>query len=106
MIYVDPLQKTLTIVRWCHMMTDGDTSELHEFAKRIGMKRHWFQDHPLHPHYDLTAGMRAKAIRAGAIPVSSVELVNRCSKSKIVQKQVLHYRVTDTEFQYIERKRK
>ena len=103
MIYVDPPQKTLTIVRWCHMMTDNsDTNELHLFAKRIGMKRHWFQDHPLHPHYDLTAGMRARAIRAGAIPVSSVELINKCK----YRKQVLRYRVTDTEFQYIERKRK
>lgn len=50
----------------CHLTADT-TEELHVFAKRIGLKRSWFQDHPLHPHYDLTAKKRHAAILRGAV---------------------------------------
>jgi hypothetical protein len=45
--------------------------DLHEFAQAIGLKREWFQDHPRHPHYDLTT-IRAvrRAINRGAVLVS------------------------------------
>lgn len=26
--------------RWCHLMADGDLEELHEFARRLGLRRH------------------------------------------------------------------
>ena len=52
-------------------MTADNLSELHEMAKRIGMKREWFQDHPVHPHYDLTSGRRAAALRGGAVFVAA-----------------------------------
>lgn len=30
--------------RWCHLFSDQiDQAELHDFARRIGMKRGWFQ---------------------------------------------------------------
>jgi hypothetical protein len=38
--------------------TDGvhiagaDLAELHEFARRAGIKRCWFHRHKVHPHYD------------------------------------------------------
>lgn len=79
-IYVDPLfqypaQKRL----WCHMATDGDIEELHKFAESIGMQRSWFQHKDSrHPHYDLTAGMRVKAVAKGAIEVTSTELFLLC----------------------------
>lgn len=81
-VYVDNLFTYPTTLRhktWCHMATDGDLSELHELAQRIGLKRSWFQNHATHPHYDLTPNKRALAIRLGAVPVSSQELVRRCS---------------------------
>lgn len=62
------------------MATDGDLSELHAMAGSIGLKQAWFQDHPLHPHYDLSPRKRNLAIAQGAIPVSRQELVKRCSK--------------------------
>jgi hypothetical protein len=65
-IFVDELFDWPGKGRWCHMVTDGDLEELHQFAEKIGMKRAWFQNHPRHPHYDLRAGTRTKAIRAGA----------------------------------------
>ena len=59
----------------CHLMANGESSQhmeaLHEFAKKIGMKREWFQDHPRHPHYDLTPSRRDKALKLGAIFVDS-----------------------------------
>ena len=51
----------------CHLTTDGTLDDLHVFARRLGMKREWFQDHRLAPHYDLTAGRRALALEMGAV---------------------------------------
>ena len=71
MVYVDCLRKVRPSVSWpyttaCHLIADtGD--ELAEFAIKIGLKLKWFQNHPKHPHFDLTARMRKKAIVAGAI---------------------------------------
>lgn len=80
-IYVDNLKfRRYGNNLWCHMMVDGDINELHEMASIIGLKRSWFQDHATHPHYDLTYGKRWQAIKHGAIAVSSVEMVKRCSK--------------------------
>lgn len=51
----------------CHLTTDGTLDELHAFAAKIGLKREWFQPHQRHPHYDLTASKREKALAAGAV---------------------------------------
>ena len=55
----------------CHLTTDGPIDELHAFAASIGMKRAWFQSHPLADHYDLTPSRRTAAIAAGAVEVSA-----------------------------------
>ncbi len=55
----------------CHLTTDGSLDDLHAFAGKLGMKRVWFQDHPRHPHYDLTPRRRAFALRLGALFVPS-----------------------------------
>lgn len=78
-VYVDdsifPYRKTY----YCHMMTDSDLGELHAMADTIGLRRAWFQHrNPRHPHYDLSPRMRARAIAAGAVAVSSKELIQRC----------------------------
>lgn len=64
---------------WCHMMTDGPIEELHAFAAKIGLRRSWFQSNPRHPHYDLTLKRRERAIRAGAVPLNSIEMLKRCA---------------------------
>lgn len=51
----------------CHLTTDGPIDELHDFALSIGLKRIWFQNHVIAPHYDLTASRRLAAIAAGAV---------------------------------------
>ncbi len=82
-IYVDDLQPTPKFRQgyYCHLMTDGDLKELHQFAISLGLKPAWFQRHIFHPHYDLLgSAMRDKAIKAGAIPVSSKEQIKKCSR--------------------------
>jgi hypothetical protein len=59
--------------RWCHMIADT-VEELHRFARRIGLKREWFQD-TRNPHYDLTPGRRALALRLGAVELPRREFV-------------------------------
>lgn len=50
----------------CHMYADT-LEELHAMAKRIGLRRDWFQNSPHLQHYDLTPQKRMAAVRAGAI---------------------------------------
>ena len=90
-IYVDNIHRYPTAIvnkaakrngyEWCHMMTDSDDiEELHRFAKKIGMKREWFQDHESSPHYDLVPTMRKLACQHGAEQVTAFEMAKRCSK--------------------------
>ncbi len=62
---------------YCHLTTDGPIEELHAFAGRLGVRRAWFQDHRLHPHYDLTVGRRDRALELGAVYVSAHEQARR-----------------------------
>jgi len=82
MVMVDELQRWPTNIRCfksgsCHLTTDGPLDELHAFAARLGMKREWFQEHRIAPHYDLTAQRRERALLLGAVFVSMREQVRR-----------------------------
>ncbi len=59
--------------QWCHLVSDTSLEELHLFAAQLALSSRAFHG----DHYDLHAGLRAMALRAGAIPVSSRELVGR-----------------------------
>lgn len=74
--------------KWCHMMCDGEVSELHEMAERLEL-RPWFQRHPTHPHYDLVESKRQKAIEMGAVEVTSVEMVRLCSLEPAVKRPTI-----------------
>jgi hypothetical protein len=63
------------------MFADSE-EELHEFAKKIGMKKEWFQDKKL-PHYDLTATRRQLALSMGAIEVDSNWVKQRLKATKL-----------------------
>jgi hypothetical protein len=69
----------------CHLTADS-IDELHAFARRIGLRRGWFQDHALAPHYDLTPARRERAIAAGAVFVPArtqarVRIADRAMRS-------------------------
>lgn len=60
-----------------HLMA-ASVEELHAFAEKVGIKRCWFEGvRKGHPHYDLNAQNKNKAIDGGAILVTSRELVNK-----------------------------
>jgi hypothetical protein len=83
MIYVDQLFDYGSKGLWCHMMTDhdGDLENLHRFAKRIGLRREWFQPHDAIPHYDLRPSKRVLAIKNGAVVLDTPrEKLMKCSR--------------------------
>jgi 2-hydroxychromene-2-carboxylate isomerase len=59
--------------RWAHLVSDVSYEELHRFAERLGIPRRVFQG----DHYDIPTELRLRAIRLGAHPVGSRELVVR-----------------------------
>ena len=56
---------------WSHVWPDipdkQGVKELHAFAKRLRLKRKWFQNKPGFPHYDITHAFYGDAIRLGAV---------------------------------------
>jgi hypothetical protein len=73
MVRVDPLTVWPTKLRifksGSSHLTADTLDELHAFAKRIGLRREWFQEHPIMPHYDLTPQRFAAAVALGAVVV-------------------------------------
>ena len=58
--------------KWCHMTADTP-EELHEMAKKLGLRREWCSDHT-QPHsrtlhYDLVPSKRARAVKLGALEI-------------------------------------
>ena len=83
MIYVDTLLPCVPNRNWrwhksCHLFvpTPGrlHEEELHAFARRISLRRTWFQNKPEFPHYDLNGNKRLLAIEKGAVEVSREEV--------------------------------
>lgn len=59
--------------RWAHLVSDTSFDELHAFAEQLGIPRRAFQG----DHYDVPTDYRERAIKLGAEPVASRELVRR-----------------------------
>lgn len=67
--YVDACLARVATPSWrhgpsCHLFADT-LDELHEAARRLGLRREWFQGKTAFAHYDLTAKRRAEAVRLG-----------------------------------------
>jgi hypothetical protein len=52
-------------MRMSHMIADTN-EELHAMARKLGLKRKWFQHSD---HYDISLGVRKKAVKLGAIEI-------------------------------------
>ena len=84
MILIDPLRwvrvkkrRGANRQRWAHMVSSEDgIEELTTFADAIGMKRAWLQE-GRHTHYDLRPGKWRQALEAGALIVSTRDVVRR-----------------------------
>jgi hypothetical protein len=72
-VYVDAAVHRWRGRLWCHLFSP-DIDELHDFARRLGLQRGWFQD-PARmakvswPHYDTVDTRRMRAIDMGAVPL-------------------------------------
>jgi hypothetical protein len=89
-VYVDKLTACLPTKNWkydkyCHLIADT-LEELHIFAQSIGLKREWFQEKS-YPHYDITIGIRRKAIQNGAIEVCNKTFVRIMRKNNLEVKK-------------------
>ena len=73
MILIDQARWWYRERRWCHLVSDRDLEELHTFAAANGIPERGFQG----DHYDVPEEYRGALIAAGAIEVTSVELVRR-----------------------------
>ncbi len=73
MILVDQARWPWRGRRWAHLVSDESYDELHGFAARLGLPRRIFQG----DHYDVPTELRERAIRLGATPLDSRELVVR-----------------------------
>ena len=58
---------------WGHMVSDESYDELHEFAAALGVPARGFE----RDHYDIPEHLHDAAIAAGALIVTSRELVER-----------------------------
>ena len=61
-----------------HMVATESEMELHIFARKIGLKREWFQNSGRFPHYDLTTKRKInQALAAGAKQVPIRDIVTK-----------------------------
>lgn len=75
MVYVDDSKHHLGQMVMCHMMADT-TEELLAMADRIGVQRKWLQRRGSpREHFDVCRAKRKLAVAAGAMEVTSRDLV-------------------------------
>jgi len=73
MILVDPPNAPGHGRLWSHLASDTSYDELHVFARELGIPERGFD----RDHYDVPAEWYERVVEAGAVPISSRELVAR-----------------------------
>lgn len=73
MILIDPPRVPSRGHLWSHLASDTSYAELHAFARGLGIPARGFD----RDHYDVPAERYDDVVAAGAVPVSSRELVVR-----------------------------
>jgi hypothetical protein len=76
-VLIDPPGWRARSRRWSHLASDTSLAELHSFAAVLGLPARGFEG----DHYDVPEERYAAAVAAGAIPVSSRELLRRLQAS-------------------------
>jgi Protein of unknown function (DUF4031) len=83
-VYIDPPIWPGHGRHWSHLVSDVSYEELHEFAARIGLPSRAFE----RDHYDVLDDRYELAVRAGARPVSSREIVLRLTAAGLRRRKV------------------
>jgi len=73
MILIDPPLVPSRGRMWSHLASDTSYDELHVFARSLGIPERGFD----RDHYDVPEEWYAEAVAAGAVPVTSRELIIR-----------------------------
>lgn len=74
-VYVDDMYAPFGRMKMCHMIADT-RAELDAMADTIGVARKWIQKAGTYEeHYDVAMGARKKAVKAGAIEITTDKLV-------------------------------
>jgi hypothetical protein len=73
MILIDPPLVPSRGYLWSHLASDTSYDELHAFAQALGIPKRGFD----RDHYDVPAQRYDDVVSAGAVPVSSRELIVR-----------------------------
>ncbi|TQK45385.1 uncharacterized protein DUF4031 [Streptomyces sp. SLBN-118] len=76
-LYIDPPTWPGHGRMWSHLVSDVSHEELHVFAASIGCPARAFE----RDHYDVPSHRYADAVRAGAVEVSSREVVRLLTES-------------------------
>lgn len=69
-------------LEWSHLVSDDSYAELHAFAAACAIPRRRFD----RDHYDVPADRYTDLLAAGAVPVSSRELVRRLIAARLRQR--------------------
>lgn len=80
-VYVDDVRHPFGRMVMCHMWADS-LAELLAMADAIGVRRKWLQQPPKASwvHFDISLGMKAKAVGLGAILTDRYGPVEHCAK--------------------------
>ena len=70
-VYIDPPAWPGHGRMWSHLISDASFDELHAFADELGVPRRAFE----RDHYDIPSHRYADVVAAGAVEVSSREVV-------------------------------
>ncbi len=73
MILIDPPNAAGRGRLWSHLASDTSYDELHAFARELGVPERGFD----RDHYDVPEEWHDVMVAAGAVPVTSRELVSR-----------------------------
>jgi hypothetical protein len=73
MILIDPPLVPSRGRMWSHLASDTSYAELHAFARGLGIPHRGFD----RDHYDVPEDWYDEAVAAGAVPVTSRELIIR-----------------------------
>ncbi len=77
MLLIDPPLWPAHGRRWSHLVSDASLAELHAFARTVGIPPRGFEG----DHYDVPEERYAQVVTAGAVPVTSRELLRRLRAS-------------------------
>ena len=83
-VYIDPPTWPGHGRLWSHLVSDESYAELHAFARQLGIPERAFE----RDHYDVIEERYASALAAGAVPISSRELVRRLTAAGLRRRKL------------------